>query len=77
MKKIRRFISSLLCLTIVSSIISIGTITTNAASVVENAISWAVSIANDNSHGYSQQSRWGPDYDCSSFVISAFRACWY
>ena len=74
MKKIRRFISSLLCLTIVSSIISIGTITTNAASVVENAISWAVSIANDNSHGYSQQSRWGPDYDCSSFVISAFRA---
>ena len=41
--------------------------------VVEKAISWAVSIANDNSHGYSQTNRWGPDYDCSSFVISAFK----
>lgn len=45
-----------------------------ASSVVESAISWAVAIANDNSHGYSQSSRWGPDYDCSSFVISAFRS---
>lgn len=45
-----------------------------ASTVVENAISWAISIANNNSHGYSQSSRWGPDYDCSSFVISAFKA---
>lgn len=45
-----------------------------ASSVVESAISWAIAIANDNSHGYSQSSRWGPDYDCSSFVISAFRS---
>lgn len=44
------------------------------SSVVENAISWAISTANDNSHGYSQSSRWGPDYDCSSFVISAFKS---
>ena len=44
-----------------------------ASPVVEQAISWAISIANDNSHGYSMTSRWGPDYDCSSFVISAFR----
>ena len=28
--------------------------------------------AQDNSHGYSQNTRWGPDYDCSSLVISAF-----
>ncbi len=41
--------------------------------VIENAISWAIATANDNSHGYSQSNRWGPDYDCSSFVISAFK----
>lgn len=50
-----------------------ATIANAASPVVESAISWAVSIANDNSHGYSQRSRWGPDYDCSSLVISAFR----
>ena len=33
---------------------------------------WMESIAADQKHGYSQQSRWGtPDYDCSSLVISA------
>lgn len=38
-------------------------------------VDWAVGIANDNSHGYSQKHRWGPeDYDCSSLVISAIRA---
>ena len=42
------------------------------SSVIEKAVSWAVGIANDNSHGYDQNSRWGPDYDCSSLVISAF-----
>lgn len=40
--------------------------------IIERAVAWAVSIANDNSHGYSQRDRWGPDYDCSSFIISAF-----
>ena len=40
---------------------------------VEKAVKWAIEIANDNSHGYDQGSRWGnPDYDCSSLVISAF-----
>ena len=29
-------------------------------------------LAADNSHGYSQSSRWGPDYDCSSAVITAW-----
>ena len=42
-------------------------------SVIENAIAWALEIAGDASHGYDQTSRWGPDYDCSSFVISAFK----
>lgn len=42
-------------------------------SKIENAVQWAIGIANDNSHGYSQNTRWGtPDYDCSSLVISAF-----
>ena len=40
--------------------------------IISNAISWAVSIANDDSHGYDQTNRWGPDYDCSSLVIQAF-----
>ena len=40
---------------------------------IESAVQWAVEIANDNSHGYSQIDRWGPDYDCSSFVISAWQ----
>lgn len=40
--------------------------------VIESAVNWAVKIANNNSHGYDQNSRWGPNYDCSSLVISAF-----
>lgn len=41
--------------------------------VIESAVQWAIQTANDNSHGYSQQNRWGnPDYDCSSFVITAY-----
>lgn len=39
---------------------------------IERAVNWAVSVANDNSHGYSQATRWGPDYDCSSLVIQAW-----
>ena len=42
-------------------------------SVVEKAIAWALGIANDPAHGYDQISRWGPNYDCSSFVIRAFQ----
>ena len=42
--------------------------------VQDKAVQWAVNIANDQSHGYSQASRWGtPDFDCSSFCISAYR----
>ena len=43
-------------------------------SVIDKAIEWALAIANDPSHGYDQNVRWGPDYDCSSLVISAFKA---
>ena len=48
-------------------------ITASADGNLEAALQWAIAIANDNSHGYSQSSRWGPDYDCSSFVISALK----
>ena len=41
--------------------------------IPESAVQWAVKIANDQSHGYSQQSRYGPDYDCSSLALSAFK----
>ncbi len=48
--------------------------TPNVSQLIENAVRWAINVANDDSHGYSQDVRWGPDYDCSSFVISAFKA---
>lgn len=54
--------------------------TTQASTVpvsegVQGAIDWALATAADNSHGYSQSTRWGnPNYDCSSFVISAYQA---
>ncbi len=43
-------------------------------SIIQNAVAWARGIAADASHGYDQANRWGPDYDCSSFVISAYKA---
>ena len=51
---------------------------------VESAVQWAIAIANDDTHGYSQGaenataynpytgSREGPDYDCSALVYHAF-----
>ena len=41
---------------------------------INKAVSWALSVAGDARHGYDQASRWGPNYDCSSFVISAWEA---
>lgn len=41
-------------------------------------IRWAIDTANDDTHGYSMTSRYGPDYDCSSFVSYALRnSGWY
>lgn len=45
-----------------------------ASSTIQAAIDWAINTAADDSVGYSQQTRWGnPNYDCSSFVISAYQ----
>jgi len=41
--------------------------------IPEKAVAWAVETAQDDAHGYDQSSRWGPDYDCSSFVITAYQ----
>lgn len=40
---------------------------------VDQYVSWAKEIAEDDSHGYSQPNRHGPDYDCSSLVCYALR----
>lgn len=39
----------------------------------EKAVAWAKDIAADDLHGYDQANRWGPDYDCSSLVITAYQ----
>ena len=41
---------------------------------IEKVISWMEDTANDDSHGYCQDHRWGSDgdYDCSSAVITAW-----
>lgn len=41
---------------------------------IKAAIEWACKIAANDKYGYSQVSRWGRDYDCSSFIISALDA---
>ena len=42
--------------------------------IPQAACDWAIKTAKDQKHGYSQANRWGnPDYDCSSFVISAYK----
>lgn len=41
---------------------------------IDGAVAWAIAIANNPAHGYDQIHRWGPDYDCSSLVISAWEA---
>jgi cell wall-associated NlpC family hydrolase len=46
--------------------------TTDHSAEIESAVQWMIDIANDDTHGYDQDSRWSPDYDCSSFVISGY-----
>lgn len=40
---------------------------------IERAVQWMIAIANDDSHGYDQANRNGPDYDCSSFISTALK----
>ena len=48
--------------------------TDTSANHIERYVQWAIGIANSSKHGYSQLKRWGPDYDCSSLVVSALKA---
>ena len=39
---------------------------------IEQAVVWMEKMVDNPSVGYDQSRRWGPDYDCSSMVISAW-----
>lgn len=39
---------------------------------IKLAAEWMIGLATDDSHGYDQIHRWGPDYDCSSAIITAW-----
>ncbi len=70
----KRVLSIVLSLLFIVTLIPVTNLKASALdSRVEAAIKWAVNIANDNSHGYSQAKRNGPDYDCSSLVSTAFK----
>lgn len=79
--RILKVIACLMTVVMVLSIAPLGGLadvelfSTTASAIdsrVENAVQRAIAIANDNSHGYSQSRRTGPDYDCSSLVYYAF-----
>ena len=38
---------------------------------IEKTARWMENTAKDDSHGYDQDNRWGPDYDCSSAIFEA------
>ena len=40
-------------------------------SSILDALQFMIDIADDNTHGYDQTNRNGPDYDCSSLVGTA------
>ena len=86
MKKFsKKFLSIILSILMVVSILPAGMITVQAAdSKIEKAISWAIDIANNNYYGYHYGARHGnhkcsdswcnnEDFDCSSFVCTAFK----
>ena len=41
-----------------------------ASGNISKAVQLAIQFADDNTHGYDQQNRNGPDYDCSSFIAT-------
>lgn len=71
----KKSLSLFLALIMMVTIFPYNAIIAEAAtdSRVEKALKWAIDIADDNTHGYSQANRNGPDYDCSSFVSTAFK----
>lgn len=41
--------------------------------IIKQALKWMRDTANDDTHGYDQTHRNGPNYDCSSAIITAFK----
>ena len=72
-KLFRKFVSLSASSALFLNLLPLSVQTNAADTAIENALAWAVSIANDDSHGYSQQNRQGPDYDCSSLVINSLK----
>lgn len=72
----KKILSVFLVLIFLCSMVAIPTSSlTVTSATIEKAVQWAEKTAADDSHGYSQANRWGnPDYDCASFVISAYRS---
>jgi len=73
----KKVISLLLVLTVIFASLVFASVTVTAGSTIENALSWALDIANDDSHRYvlgaSHSENEGTNYDCSSFVSWALR----
>lgn len=47
-------------------------------SKVENAVQWAIGIAEDNCHWYERWGKWTNwQYDCSGLVTNAFKQAWF
>lgn len=44
-------------------------------SKIQDAVALAKQWAADPTHGYDQANRWGPNYDCSSFIITVLEQC--
>ena len=69
----KKVISLILSLVMIITIVSSVNITAFAAGGnVENAVQWAIRTANDNTHGYQWGAKGPVNFDCSSFVSSAF-----
>lgn len=44
---------------------------------IYKAVDWIINVANDDTHGYDQTNRNGPDYDCSSLIGTALHEAGY
>lgn len=40
--------------------------------IIEKAVRWAIKISKDPKSGYNRDDRYGPDYDCSSLITTAW-----
>lgn len=50
-----------------------STSNTAASGTLEAALQIFENLLNDDSHGYSQSNRWGPDFDCSSSIVYSLK----